>query len=349
MEKKQLIEDEFGVLYLYQQKLIIKNLNAGKRVGIKTLKKHKLEHLLQIKGVKEQVIFPKDYQEEITNLPSPTFTKQDIVEWIGTNYSNQGTKTTYLNRYKSCPDFTSDDLLVETVDFEAFIPANSIKQVLSPLSQYLKEKYPTQFNDLKTKITAQINLELNREKVKASRKQEEPLVVTAQELKNNYEHILCEDDNYSTDRMKLLLGLYTELPLRDDFGNVSFTDKLNDGFNFINLETGTFTVLPKKGAREQKTYELSPRLITLVKRSIELFPRDYLFTSSTVGQPKGKCDKMLTQLYRKYFKKKLTINDIRKSFTSDARHNGTIADEIEMAETQQHSINTANTFYQRSV
>ena len=354
MENTNLItEEEFGVYYTYAMKQAIRKINSGRRVHLKTLKKLNLLHFLEIEGVKARVIFPKDYTEEEvpTPYPKPVFTKQDVIEFIESYYTNEATKKVYLNRYKKCPDYTSDDLLVPTVDFTAFIDETSIKQVLSPLSQFLKQKYPHQYQGLKDKISNQIKYEIDKEKVKASRKQGNPLVVSVKELEDTYEEYFNnttpENLTYNVDRTRLLLGLYTEFPLRDDFGKVSFFDNLRHGFNYLDVENKQITILPKKGATERKVYDMSQRLVDMVKDSLNRFPREYLFMSSTPLHPKGNCDKLLTQLFKKVFNKKITINDIRKAYSTNSRL-GTVEEEVEMAHTQNHSVNTANTYYQRS-
>ena len=359
-----------------KNKTISKLLN-GKKVRVSTILKYDLKSLITDTRLNPFIIFSKKHRNPIKNITpasavsveEPTietktkskikkvayFTKDDIISFITQFYTDKtSTKKTYLIRYSKVPNFTSDDLKNHEF-FNNFVKDNKfVKQILSPISTYLKHNFVGQFADLKNKITAEIGRQLDVEQSKAIQKSHEPLVINAESILDRFQHYIKTGDlgveyksNYLKDIDGLILSLYATLPLRDDFGKVSFIDRLNEGYNYLNFDDRTITVLGKKGSKLTRKFKLSEDLMNLIFQSLNDFPRNYLLIK-TDGSAKGNADKLVTQVFQRLFDIKVTINDIRKSFTTYAE--GVGADEfIKMADIQGHSVATAKIYYSRKI
>lgn len=82
--------------------------------------------------------------------------------------------------------------------------------------------------------------------------------------------------DYKSTMIKLLLAMYTiNPPLRNDYYNV----KINDGnnMNYIDLKNKILNVYCLKSKKFQKVL-LCDELIDIIKESLIVFPRNYLFT-----------------------------------------------------------------------
>ena len=95
-----------------------------------------------------------------------------------------------------------------------------------------------------------------------------------EELINIMRNINMTD--YKSTMIKLLLAMYTiNPPLRNDYYNVKFNDSNNT--NYIDLKNKILYVYCLKSKKYQKVL-LSDELIDIIKESLIVIPRDYLFT-----------------------------------------------------------------------
>jgi len=362
---------DFGEFMNFQIKIIDK-MNSGKRVYLKTLIDNGLD-CLDVPEYQHMIIKPKIKKQKSKQKIKPAihieeieiaeavipkvefvrkvnFTKDDIVEHINTYYENEKTKRTYLNGYKDLPHFISDQL--EYDDFwEQFIQNPKIKSILSPMSTYISCNFPIQYAELKKKITLKIKNQIQDEKLKALEKKDDVLKVTADEMLAKYNKYLETKtlgipNKYFEDLDGIMLGLYCTLPLRDDFHSVSFVERLSEGFNFLNLEKSEITILPKKGAKEQKTFTVPEPLMNLITDSLKKYPREFLFTKPD-GSALGSANKNVTRSMKRIFKiDGITICGIRSAFTTKA-NNSSIQDMIDMAQLQSHTLETSLIYYSK--
>jgi len=326
------------------------------------------QYIVPVTTVEEPVVETRDYimtpGYEVVNYRKTipldrkpaVFTKADIVQFIKEFYSpDKKTRKTYLTRYqaKRLDDFDSNDLL-DPAWWDSFVAQHKyIKQIISPISTYLKHNHVGKFVSLKRKITGEIARQIELENARAIEKTKLPLKIGASTILDKWNAYTVTDtmegytgrSAYQLDRDGLILGLYATMPLRDDFGRVSFTDRLNEGFNFLDLDRKEITVLGKKGSMVDRTLPVSNVLVRFIQESLEEFPREFLFIKED-GTAVGALDKHVSRAFKRIFGKKVTINDIRKSFTSFAE--GASPEEfIRMAKLQGHSVATAKMFYTR--
>ena len=81
---------------------------------------------------------------------------------------------------------------------------------------------------------------IDKEIVKSTQKQSEKLVVTVNELQAAFKSYLGGEtfncrSKYDLDIMGLVLAFYSNFAFRDDLGKVTFTDKLDEGYNYNNF------------------------------------------------------------------------------------------------------------------
>ena len=82
--------------------------------------------------------------------------------------------------------------------------------------------------------------------------------------------------DYKSTMIKLLLAMYTiNPPLRNDYYNVKFNDGTSN--NYIDLKNKILNVYCLKSKKFQKVL-LCDELIDIIKESLIVLPRDYLFT-----------------------------------------------------------------------
>ena len=83
--------------------------------------------------------------------------------------------------------------------------------------------------------------------------------------------------DYKSTMIKLLLAMYTiNPPLRNDYYNVKINDSVNSS-NYIDLKNKILNVYCLKSKKFQKVL-LCDELIDIIKESLIVLPRDYLFT-----------------------------------------------------------------------
>jgi len=297
-----------------------------------------------------------DYRVSTEHRKPAVFTKSDIVAFIKEFYSpSKKTRRTYLTRYqtKRLDDFDSNDLL-DDAWWDSFVAQHKyIKQIISPISTYLKHNHVGQFGALKRKVTAEIARQIELENARAIEKTRMPLKIGATTILDKWNAYSVTDtmegykgkSAYQLDKDGLILGLYATMPLRDDFGRVSFTNRLDEGYNFLDLDRKEITVLGKKGSMIDRTLPVSDVLIRFIQESLEEFPRQFLFIKED-GTAVGALDKNVSRAFKRIFGKHITINDIRKSFTSYAE-NASPEEFVRMAKLQGHSVGTAKLFYTR--
>lgn len=387
---KRLITFDFGE-YSNETIRVIERINKGKRVRRSTLTKHNLEKFLDNPAVSALVIEAKAKRVAPQNQLTPPsvsveatnkvprrqlkFEKKDVVEFIKNYYPDNKTKEGYLSRYDNnrqkktithLPDFTNEDLEDDQF-WNDFINIKNIKKALSPLSTYLQSMFPGNFDELKKKVTGAIRDKIDDETANAIAKNTLPLAISADTMLNKWKEFketgdLKIDTKYYS-RVKgekrkmrdmldaIILGLYVTIPVRDDFGKVTFgTNGSNQksGFNYIDFGKKHFMILPKKGKNNQTRYlKLPDFLLNMISDYVDTYDLEYLITKEKdLKTPVGDADKRVTKAMERIFEKKITINDIRKSFTTYVRAVGSDAIK-EMANIQGHSLQVANTYYIR--
>ncbi len=359
------------------KKRIQKQLQNGKMVRVSTLVKNDMTDIIKNKDYNDLIKFSKKHpnpikiikaidiekpqmetkSHKITTKKMAMFDSNDIIKFIENYYiKNNSTQKTYLYKYTKTPYFTSMDLLDDT-KFDKLIDIkndSSVKHILSPISIYLKNNQVGQFPNLLKKISNTIGEAIQYEQSRAIQRSQSQLPITAEEMIDKFDKYLETGDlgrhqsEYQKNIDGLILGLYAFLPLRDDFGKVTFVDNLNKKMNFLNLETNQITILGKKGMKENRTFDITEELMNLIITSLKEYPREFLFIKSD-GLPFGKMDKQITKTFKRIFPniEKVTINDIRRAFTKYSEIQG--EDKyIQMAQKQGHSLATARIFYTRN-
>jgi len=345
----KIIDYDFAEYSNKQIKHVIDKINSGRKIYYKTLIKYELEHLADKNEVKKYIIFPKEKIVTKAEPPAPDFTDKDILDFIDEYYSNPKTKTTYKNAINKNSEFNSNTLKSE----EFWNNINSIthlKQFLSPISTYISENFPIKYNEIKVKIANEIRNEINKENERAFEKTNLPLIISADEILEKFDSYIKTGTlgmkSKKTETFDgLWLGFYSVLPVRDDFAKVSFINRLSEGFNYLNLEKSEITILRKKGCKNDMTYKIPEPLLKLIEKSLYIYPRDYLFTRDN-GEPLGTGNKNVTRAFNRIFNKKITINDIRKSFATKA-NNSSPQEMLRMAQLQRHSVDIAILYYTR--
>ncbi len=337
-------------------KRIENKLKQNKKVNVATLIKYDLNDIMQDEKYNHLINFSKKNVNPLKKpepVVEPKFNSDDIVNFIKNYYiKNLKTQKIYLNKYSKI-SFTSDDLINNLDSIIDIENDKSVKHILSPISTFLKHNFVGKFPELLQKITESIGKAIEFENVRAIIKNKETLVISGDEMIEKYKHYLETEElgNHSSYYEKLtdglILGFYVNFPLRDDFGNVSFENKLETGSNFLDLKKHQITILPKKGQKEQRIFDLPEDLIKLLDESLKLFPRNYLFINS-YGNFIKRFDKKVTIAFKRIFPQipKVTINDIRRAFTMYSENAGE-KEYLEMLKVQSHSLNTSRIFYVR--
>ncbi len=151
--------------YTNKQLKVVRNLQDKKKVRFSTLLKNELVKFAFDKETENQIIYTK---KDIK--PDGYFDRETVIEFIKSYYDDtKSTKKTYLNRYENKSKVLEDHVIYfNSVDFEneefwtKFTKHKYIKQILSPISQFLKQTYPFSFTKLKEKITNTIKLEIDK-------------------------------------------------------------------------------------------------------------------------------------------------------------------------------------------
>lgn len=91
--------------------------------------------------------------------------------------------------------------------------------------------------------------------------------------------------NHKTIMLKLFIAMYTiNPPLRNDYIDIKLvTEPVNDTDNYIDLNNKILNVYVTKSKKFKQT-TLSDELIDIIRESLVILPRDYLFTRIN-GQP----------------------------------------------------------------
>ena len=91
--------------------------------------------------------------------------------------------------------------------------------------------------------------------------------------------------NHNTIMLKLFIAMYTiNPPLRNDYIDIKLvTEPVNDTEDYIDLNNKILNVYVTKSKKFKQT-TLSDELIDIIKESLVILPRDYLFTKIN-GQP----------------------------------------------------------------
>jgi integrase len=293
----------------------------------------------------------------------PVFDKQNVISFINEHYNNESTRTTYLNHFTNKSrekknhfgDFKSTHL-----DVEAFAKMQYGRHILGVISVYIKTKRLNEkfkfYNELQKQI-ASIIVSLNEHKMtQAHKKTEDTMDFRLEELKEVFN--VCYDDiingkenpykmtDINLHTLAILTGMYGVNGCRDDIGNVLLNPpETNSKTNFI--EGNIFHLRSYKTSKRygEITFTIPPKLMQVINKSVEMFPREYLVEN---GNATRRFDKTVTRLFKKALNKRVTINMIRRAWVSEVFKN-TPEKQSEIAGQMGHSTAIALLIYKRTI
>jgi len=125
---------------------------------------------------------------------------------------------------------------------------------------------------------------------------------------------------------RLLVSLYVDIPpVRLDMANVKIVPKQSDipkeddKQNYYSLKENTITLRDYKTKANygEQTYKLTGDQKKLIKQSIKINPRDYLFTNK-YGEPHSNntFGKYLQQVFKEVYDKDISLVDLRHIYSS---------------------------------
>lgn len=114
-------------------------------------------------------------------------------------------------------------------------------------------------------------------------------------------------DNYPEGSpQRLLIDLYDEFTIRDDFGNIelitSKKEETDESQNYLNLRSKELILNDYKTKKTygQQRFKVPDELMNKIKKSVKETPRTYLFASPTSNtKPAGKLSGMLSSIFKK--------------------------------------------------
>lgn len=394
------IHFQIGTAYTPRQKYLIYQINrllsgnskCDKLIKASTLIKNDLGYLLDIPEVqpairiltgriqrprvrKNAVVEPvvvEDVMEIIEEVAEiveeiveePSFSKQDMIDWVPVYYTNKASVKLYLNvlqdkakRLINIPDFKNSVLELNDEFFEIIKPSTYIKSFINLMMRYLRER---KFTAVKFYAELMIRMDLIRNRfndiklLENSKKKTEVLPINLEDMKEMFEVLYNKVQNNESYYEKnlnyakvinsaIIVGLYTQHAYRDDIGNIQINpDMIDDKMNYY--KDGKIVVSEHKTSKTYGvlTMELDSRVIELIELSLTRNPRDFLFTGAN-----GKISQKITSVFSNLFGKHLTINIIRRVHTSEA-HTQSSDVAIETANKMGHSVKTSM-WYERGV
>lgn len=212
--------------------------------------------------------------------------------------------------------------------------------------KYLQNKYSANPNTLHTYLTAVLNVidtipiiskEVDRDAYKEAWDQAKAIKETFNIQKKLTEKVIkftdlkkrIENENPDWSEEVLMINLYDEITVRNDFDNLTFdtTDP-----NHIDLEDGTITLKEfNKTDKRYKpiiNYKLSNKFIETLKKSLKSRPREKVFT------------KQMRSILKKA---KTGINEIRHSKISEELSGENIKDETKRKALQEKMLHSSAT------
>jgi len=153
----------------------------------------------------------------------------------------------------------------------------------------------------------------------------------------------------------ILLNLYKNLPIRDNFGEVVLTnEKMEDeSVNYYNIKDATFHL---NNYKKSSMSVFGKRIYTIPKYLNDIITGRYnrgysvLFgKTKTTYYKDTKLSKKFSEIFKKYFNADVNIgiNDIRRAYTTYYNENKSVKQQKEMATRMLHSFDTARGIYNR--
>jgi hypothetical protein len=303
----------------------------------------------------------KETKDPVQLKPAPLFNKSDVIDYIKT-YTNVNTVKSYMTAYDNTkhrtsathfPSFDSNDLL-QFEFLENLKDNKKFRFFLSPLPSFLKKYIESPgIPELIDRIRAYVKETSVQYLLESVQKSALPLVVSKKELIDTFDMthaILTDTKKYDIPRderaklfnLGILSGLYGHVSaFRDDIGSVVLNDTTaNNHMDGNVLYINTYKTSKSYGTSE---HIIPDKLMGLINLSIIEFKRIYLIILD-IDAPK-QLDKLITSLLNYALNKKVTINDIRRTWTTEALASS--KNTIETAKNLNHSIQTALLLYRR--
>jgi len=150
---------------------------------------------------------------------------------------------------------------------------------------------------------------------------------------------------------RILLNLYKYIPVRDNFSKVYLTDKnLNNAVNYINITNKTFHLNNyKKSAMETygvKVYKIPDYINDMILKKyndgwrVLMGKNKHTFYNENLS-------KKISNIFMKYLNKNVSINDIRRAYTTYWAENKSVKQQKELAGRMLHSYKTGRDIYKR--
>jgi len=151
---------------------------------------------------------------------------------------------------------------------------------------------------------------------------------------------------------KIIYNLYMNFPLRDDFGFVEITDQVlsNDiNKNFYNYKNKKLYIRDYKNKKihGNKIYDMPEYLHKLIMIEKDNNKKYIISKKNGTLYSNGKLSDYIRKNSIKYFKKSISIDDIRHSVVSYFDTNKSTKNKKELAKIMNHSIGTAMNVYNR--
>lgn len=151
---------------------------------------------------------------------------------------------------------------------------------------------------------------------------------------------------------RIILNLYKNIPIRDNFSRVKLVDKDldDDDDNYINITDATFHLNDYKTSAMdmfgKKIYRIPNYLNELIKSKYNDGWRVLVGKNKTTFY-KENLSKYITRIFLKYLNKSITINDIRRAFVSYWAENKSVKQQRLLAERMLHSYQMSRDVYKR--
>jgi len=153
----------------------------------------------------------------------------------------------------------------------------------------------------------------------------------------------------------ILLNLYKNLPIRDNFGECILTNKNmeDESVNYYNITDATFHLNNyKKSSMSvfgKRVYRIPKYLNDIITDRYNRGYRVLFGKNKTTFYKDTKLSKKFSEIFKKYFNADVNIgiNDIRRAYTTYYNENKSVKQQREMANRMLHSFDTARGIYNR--
>lgn len=153
----------------------------------------------------------------------------------------------------------------------------------------------------------------------------------------------------------VLLNLYKNLPIRDNFGEVVLTNENmeDESVNYYNIKDATFHLNNyKKSSMSvfgKRVYRIPKYLNDIITDRYNRGYRVLFGKDKTTYYKDAKLSKKFSEIFKKYFNADVNIgiNDIRRAYVSYYNENKSVKSQKEMANRMLHSFDTARGIYNR--